>query len=234
MQLATDGHYREYAEMPRLPIKLATPERLQDFHRLTRQRRSQRDYQGLSISREELDALLYTACGVTGSLSWSGREVKLRAYPASGALYAVEIYPIVMRVDGLAPAIYHYRPIENVLELIRPDITRDEIVGVLLPVEREMVAGASAMICLAGSFLRHERKYGQGGYRMMVAEAGHISENLVLTATALGLGARPFGGVFDSLINAELRLEPSEEQFLLSVLIGHTGATIEQRRRDEA
>ena len=77
------------------------------------------------------------------------------------------------------------------------------------------------MICLVGEFRRHETKYGEGGYRMMVAEAGHISQNLVLAATSLGLAARPFGGVFDDLINAELGLDPVEEQFLLSVLIGH-------------
>jgi SagB-type dehydrogenase family enzyme len=87
-----------------------------------------------------------------------------------------------------------------------------------------MVSGAAAMICLVGEFRRHERKYGEGGYRMMVAEAGHISQNLVLSAAALHLSARPFGGVFDALINRQLGLDESEEQFLLSVLVGHTAS----------
>jgi SagB-type dehydrogenase family enzyme len=86
--------------------------------------------------------------------------------------------------------------------------------------EREMVAGVAAMVCLTGLFTRHERKYGQGGYRMLVAEAGHVSQNLVLAATALGVGARPFGGVFDSLVNRALGLDETREQFLLSVVIG--------------
>jgi SagB-type dehydrogenase family enzyme len=76
------------------------------------------------------------------------------------------------------------------------------------------------MICLTGVFPRHERKYGEGGYRMMVAEAGHVSQNLILAATALGLRARPFGGVFDALLNRELGLDAAEEQFLLAVLVG--------------
>jgi SagB-type dehydrogenase family enzyme len=87
-----------------------------------------------------------------------------------------------------------------------------------------MVAGAAALFCLTGCFPRHERKYGQGGYRMLVAEAGHISQNLILAATALGLSARPFGGVFDALLNHDLGLEGLEEQFLLAVLVGHTAA----------
>jgi SagB-type dehydrogenase family enzyme len=95
----------------------------------------------------------------------------------------------------------------------------------MLPMEREMVSGTAVMVCLAGSFRRHERKYGEGGYRMLVAEAGHISQNVVLAATALGLSARPFGGVFDDLLNHDLGLNGSDEQYLLSVLIGHAGSS---------
>jgi nitroreductase len=62
---------------------------------------------------------------------------------------------------------------------------------------------------------------------MLVAEAGHISQNLILAATALGLSARPFGGVFDDLLNRDLGLNAAEEQFLLAVVVGHTG----ERRR---
>ena len=58
---------------------------------------------------------------------------------------------------------------------------------------------------------------------MLVAEAGHISQNLILAATALGLSARPFGGVFDALLNHDLGLDGADEQFLLAVLIGHAG-----------
>jgi nitroreductase len=58
---------------------------------------------------------------------------------------------------------------------------------------------------------------------MLVAETGHISQNLILTATALGLSARPFGGVFDGLLNHDLGLDGNEEQFLLGVLVGLSG-----------
>ena len=220
MRLALDGAYRAYPDAPRLGVSRRVPDRLRDFHALTRQRRSCREYLGLAVSREDFDALLCTACGVTGAISRAGHEVKLRAYPSSGALYAVEIYPLVLAVEGLEPAVYHYRAVEEVLEVVKPGIDRARIVSAMLPVERGMVAGAAAMICLSGVFSRHERKYGEGGYRMMVAEAGHISQNLILAATALGLSARPFGGVFDALLNRELGLEEAEEQFLLAVLVG--------------
>ena len=222
LRLATDGNYRAYPEAARVAVSQSVPDRLRPFHALTRSRRSFRDYRGLALDRSDFDALLHTSCGVTGTMPWAGREVKLRAYPSSGALYAVEIYPVVFRVEGLAPAVYHYRAVENVLEVVRPDIDPATLVGASLPVEREMVAGAAALFCLTGCFPRHERKYGQGGYRMLIAEAGHISQNIVLTATALGVGARPFGGVFDALLNHDLGLDQTEEQFILAVLVGHT------------
>ena len=223
LRLATDGSYRAYPEAPRIAVSQSVPDRLRTFHALTRSRRSTRDYRGLGLGRDDFDALLHTACGVTGAMPWAGREVKLRAYPSSGALYAVETYPVVFRVEGLEPAVYHYRAVENVLEVVRPMIDPARIVGAALPVEREMVAGAAALFCLTGCFPRHERKYGEGGYRMLVAEAGHISQNLILAATALGLSARPFGGVFDDLLNHDLGLDGAEEQFLLAVLVGHAG-----------
>jgi SagB-type dehydrogenase family enzyme len=224
LRLATDGGYRELAGAPRIALGEVLPDRLRAFHALTRARRSRRDYDGRPLSREDFDALLRTACGVTGALPWSGRQVKLRAYPSSGALYAVEIYPVVFRVEGLQPAVCHYRPAENLLEVVRAPIAPEHIVAAALPVEREMMASVAAMVCLVGHLPRHERKYGQGGYRMMVAEAGHISQNLVLAATALGLSARPFGGVFDDLLNEDLGLDEDREQFLLAVLVGHAGA----------
>ena len=224
LRLATDGSYRAYPDAPRIAVSQSVPDRLRAFHALTRSRRSHRDYRGLALSRSDFDALLHTACGVTGSMPWAGREVKLRAYPSSGALYAVEIYPVVFRVEGLEPAVYHYRAVENVLEVVRPGLDPASVVGAALPVEREMVAGAAALFCLTGCFPRHERKYGEGGYRMLVAEAGHISQNLILAATALGLSARPFGGVFDDLLNHDLGLDGAEEQFLLAVLVGHSSS----------
>jgi SagB-type dehydrogenase family enzyme len=235
LELATDGRYRSYQEASARAVSQSVPERLRAFHALTRARRSSRDYGGLGMSRTDFDALLSCACGVTGEMPWSGREVKLRAYPSSGALYAVEIYPVVFRVEGMEEAVYHFRVLEETLERVR-NIDRGRFVTAALPVEREMVTNAAAMICLTGVFPRHERKYGQGGYRMMVAEAGHVSQNLILAATALGLSARPFGGVFDSLLNQELGLNDAEESFLLAVLVGHLAgspgpSTVEIQRR---
>jgi len=224
LQLVMDGDDGACPGPSRIALSREVPQRLGPLHALTRSRRSRRDFNGQPLGRNDFDALLHTACGVTGAMQWSGREVKLRAYPASGGLYAVQIYPVVLRVEDLAPGIYRYRCVENSLEVVKEDIDRAVFIDAMLPAERQMVAGVAAMFCLTGRFPRHERKYGEGGYRMLVAETGHISQNLILTAVALGLSARPFGGVFDDLLNRDLGLDGDEEQFLLSVLVGHAGS----------
>src|SRR5205814_9841242 len=119
LRLATDGDYRTYPGAPRIAVGQSIPSRLRTFHALTRSRRSSRDYRGLALGRDDFDALLHTACGLTGTMSWAGREVKLRAYPSSGALYAVEISPVVFRVEGLEPAVYQFRAVEKAPEVIR-------------------------------------------------------------------------------------------------------------------
>jgi SagB-type dehydrogenase family enzyme len=229
LRLAMDHDHRVDPGASRIALSQSVPERLLGFHALTRARRSPRDFKGLSLNRGDFDALLHTACGTTGGIKWGDREVKLRAYPSSGALYAVEVYPIVLRVVGLSPGIYRYRPDENCLAVVQHGIDQNRFIDAMLPTERDMVAGVAAVFCLSGRFARHETKYGEGGYRMLVAETGHISQNLILTAVALGLSARPFGGVFDGLLNRHLGLDAGDEQFLLAVLVGHADALPFQR-----
>ena len=48
--------------------------------------------------------LLYLSGGITAGLHGNAR----RAAPSSGALYPIEVYAVVHRVDGLEPGVYHY------------------------------------------------------------------------------------------------------------------------------
>jgi SagB-type dehydrogenase family enzyme len=224
LRLVTDEDYRSFPDADKVPLLCTSVlDSVAPLNAILRARRSYREYEGTPIQRVEFDNLLETACGITGAIEWAGRSVKLRAYPSSGGLYAVEVYPVVFAVDELQAGVYHYQAKERVLEIVRPKIDQRSFVDAALPEEREMLSGVATMICLVAEFPRHERKYGEGGYRMLVAEAGHISENLILVATAMGLAARPFGGVFDELLNRELGFDGDEEQFLLSVIVGHAG-----------
>lgn len=199
------------------------PDELMPLYALTRARRSTLDYRRVPITRAELAAILETACGITGTSAWNDREIPLRAYPSSGGLYAVNVLLAAFDVTGLDPGLYRYAPSDSALEEVKAGDLRAEFAAAAVPGQHTSIRNVAAMVCLTANFPRHERKYGAGGYRMLAAEAGHISQAIILACTALGLKARPCGGLFDRLVNATLSLDVLVEQFLLSVLIGRDG-----------
>ncbi|GEM_PF-5761780 len=186
-----------------------------------RQRRSPSSYDASPITVDHLGQLLGGACGVTGELVMGDRRLPLRAYPSPGALYAVDIYVIPTRVDGLAGGVFHYDPERHALVGVH-DRPVDPV-SFCLPDVRAVMGGIAAFIALSISLPRATRKYGDESYRILVAEAGCIAENLVLVAHALGLRAGPFTGVFDSLVDQAIGVEPVDGRFVVGVLVGREG-----------
>jgi SagB-type dehydrogenase family enzyme len=92
----------------------------------------------------------------------------------------------------------------------------------VFPDSQGVIAGAALFIALTAVFDRAERKYGEGVYRSVAAEAGCLAQNLLLVATAMGLRAGPFTAVFDDLLNRQLGLEGEAEEFILGVVVGHS------------
>lgn len=189
--------------------------------RVLRQRRSAMSYDAAPISLNELGQLLGRACGVTGELVIENRRLPLRAYPSPGALYAVDAFVIPSRVTGLAKGAFRYDPERHVLVTIsdRPI----DPASFSLPDVRGVVDGIAAFIALSINIARATQKYGDESYRILVAEAGCIAENLVLVAHALGLRAGPFTGVFDRLVDQAVGLPPEDASFVVGVLVGHAG-----------
>lgn len=194
---------------------------IDSLSRVLRQRRSPTSYDSSPISADHLGQLLGGACGVTGELVMVDRRIPLRAYPSPGALYAVDVYVIPTRVEGLPNGVFRYDPERHALVTVHD--RRVDPVSFCLPDVRAVVDGIAAFIALSISLPRATRKYGDESYRILVAEAGCIAENLVLVAHALGLRAGPFTGVFDSLVDQSIGLERDEARFVVGVLIGREG-----------
>jgi len=76
-------------------------------------RRSVRDYAAQPLTLDALSRLLHAAQGITEP------RRSFRAAPSAGALYPIELYPVVRDVAGLEPGIYHYAVQEHALELVQ-------------------------------------------------------------------------------------------------------------------
>lgn len=184
-----------------------------------RRRRSRRDFLPKPISLEQLARLLYYANGITGARAAYGRpEYPLHAAPSAGGLAPIELYPVIHAVEGLEPGLYRYEPLAHALEYRRAGEFRREVVDLCL--EQDFVANAAVVIWLGAVYERTREKYGERAYRYVHLDAGHVSENLLLEATALGLGACCVGAFYDDDVNAFLGLDGEREFAVLAVAVG--------------
>jgi SagB-type dehydrogenase family enzyme len=70
---------------------------------------------------------------------------------------------------------------------------------------------APCLLSFAAVMRRTAAKYGSRAARYVHLEAGHAAQNVLLTATAMGLGATPVGAFDDSALARVLGLERSAE-----------------------
>jgi SagB-type dehydrogenase family enzyme len=184
-----------------------------------RRRRSVRDFAPEPLRLDELSTLLYAAYGITGAMAGGDPDddvQQLRTCPSGGALFPLELAVLANDVDGLSEGLHHYAPFEHLLEEFGPV---DEEAFTAAMVDRDY-AEAPAVVLVSAVFWRSRFKYGQRGYRFALLEAGHLAQNLLLTATALGLGAFPIGGFYDRRLDDLLGLDGVNESSLYAVPVG--------------
>jgi SagB-type dehydrogenase family enzyme len=68
---------------------------------------------------------------------------------------------------------------------------------------------------------RNQFKYAELGYRLMVLEAGHLAQNILLVAQAQGLGTLPVCGFYDDRMHDFLEIDGVDEVCLYLLVIGH-------------
>lgn len=175
-------------------------------------RRSKRTYASGSLSLEHLSRVLHAACGITDEARG------FRAAPSAGALYPIDVYPVIHDVAGLEAGLYHYVPAGHELELLRRDDLRAAMV--VAGIGQEMVGRAQVCLVLSAIFQRTRWRYRERTYRYVLLEAGHIAQNVYLAATALGLGACAVGAFLDGDLNQLLRIDGRDEASLTIVTLG--------------
>ena len=177
---------------------------------ILQQRRSVREYQDASLSLEEIGQLLWAAQGIT-------HPQGLRTAPSAGALYPLELYVAVGRVEGLTEGIYHYDPRKHQLKMIAPGDQREAIARAA--VGQSWIADAAAVVAFTAVYARTARKYGGRSKRYVHIEVGHAAQNLYLQAEELGLGTVDVGA-FDDSDMAELLHLPADTEPVMLMPVG--------------
>lgn len=170
-----------------------------------RRRRSVREFTREQLTDAELSQLLWAAQGITHPSGY-------RTAPSAGALYPLEIY--VATRDGL----FHYEPRQHHLMRVQTKDPRPALERAAL--DQDAVAAAPTVFVVSGIPRRTAAKYGGRAERYVLLEAGHVAQNLLLQAAALGLGAVPIGAFHDAKIREAMGL-PNDEIPLYLVPVGH-------------
>ena len=112
--------------------------------------------------------------------------------PSGGGLHPIEAYVLVQRLQSVPPGLYHYHSTGHALQPLKLLDAASAAAHA-----RELVAGqdwfatAPVLVLMAARFKRNFWKYRNHAkaWRAIHLDAGHLSQNLYVSATELGCGA---------------------------------------------
>ncbi len=226
---------------PRVELTRPDPEEIirrdPPFSRVQDERRSIREYGATPVDVRQLGEFLYRAGRVTrqarSEVATPAGLVPMdfawRPFPGGGALYELELYPIVRRCGGLEPGLYHYDPFEHALEFVS---AAGSAAGLLEEAGR--AAGIApdriqVLIVVAARFGRVFWKYSGIGYATILKDVGSLYQTMYLVATAMGLAPCAVGAGNPEEFASASGNPPLVEGSVGEFLLGSRGVADEPR-----
>ncbi len=191
-----------------------------EFPRVLLARRTHREFSRAPVALSAIASLLYYTWGITGRirsriLGW----LPGRTSPSGGARHPGEIYLLALRVQGLAPGLYHYDTRRHCLELLRRGRFARRAVGYC---GGQSHAGkAAALFLMTAAFPRVMWKYRVArAYRVVLIDAGHLCQTFLLTATWLGLAPFSVMAISERRIERDIGIDGVSEAALYVAGVG--------------
>jgi SagB-type dehydrogenase family enzyme len=189
------------AQAPQQPRDIQLPTAQTDgkvsVERAIATRRSVREFAPTALSTAEIGQLAWAGQGITDAAG-----VK-RAAPSAGALYPMEMY--FFTPDG----VFHYLPKTHSLVSVADVDRRAALSDAALA--QTSIRQSPCVVVLTAVPERTKPRYKDRTPRYIAMEAGHIGQNVLLEASALGLAAVPIGAFTDEKVGQVLQLKAGEE-----------------------
>jgi len=174
------------------------------------------------MSQQQLAFMLWSAQGVR---SYRGNVATFRVVPSGGARHPFETYISVQNVDGLKPGWYRYLPLENVgnkcvhIEWLGEI---EDYKGTISSMLAGQTWAAEAPVVLFYSCIpyRAEWRYVEAAHRVMLIDLGHLGQNVMLSAEALGLGSCCMAAFNQELCDNALGFDGINEYIVYAVSVG--------------
>jgi SagB-type dehydrogenase family enzyme len=174
------------------------------------------------ITVEELGELLYRVARVRGVMYDGHQELSSRPYPAGGACYELELYPLVNLCAGVAPGLYHYEPSGHALELVAEPGPPTILLSEYSRITAVMDTPPQVVLLIAARFGRVMWKYESMAYALVLKHVGVLYQTLYLTATAMGLAPCALGGGNSDAFCAAAGSDYYEETTVGEFIIGRS------------
>ena len=195
-------------EGPTVPLPAPRKEGAVGVEAALAARRSVRAFSKEPLTLAEVGQLLWAAQGVTGP---DGK----RTAPSARHLYPLELAVVAQNVEGLPGGSYRYLPARHALELLAPARGGEPMLA--RATTQPQVLAAPAVFVVAAAYERMDA--GARSRTWTDYEAGLASENLLLQAAALRLGAVVVGGMDAAAARAAVRF-PGREQVIVLIPAG--------------
>jgi putative peptide maturation dehydrogenase len=130
--------------------------------------------------------------------------------PSGGALHPIEAYVLAQRIEGVAPGLYYYHPVDHTLEPVRlMESGQAAALATQLVADQQWFADAPMQVVMAARVERNFWKYRNHlkALKAIVLDGGHLSQTFYLLSTEAGLAAFITAAVNDVDIERALGLD---------------------------
>lgn len=195
-------------------IELTEPDFLPDkqinFLEMIELRSTVRQYdEEEQLTNKELSYLLWCTQGI--KMAFPTKTI--RNVPSAGGRNALETFLYIRRVEGIEPGLYRFLPLEHKLLCVSNDPDMES--KICDEFSTVGVAKKAAVVFIwTAVYERMACLFGERAYRYIYLDAGHVCQNLYLTAQAIDLKVCALGAFDDEQLNKNLGLD-GEEQFVV-------------------
>jgi len=215
------SNYKVYPTAKNIKLDKEIPNQTLTIVDVLTKRKSIRSFSTRPVTKKELSFLLWASTGIQRK----EHGYEFRTAPSAGALYPIETYILVNRVENVMKGLYHYNIVDHALEELRLGDLGVELSDAALG--QEMVALVPLVFIWSAIFERSKWKYRQRAFRYVYLDAGIIGENLTLSATGIGLGSCQIGAFFDDEVNQILGLDGIAESAIYLSVVGFPSGRVQ-------
>ena len=179
-------------------------------------RKSIRNSGEAALSISELSYLLWCTQGIKEIVSDIATK---RTVPSAGARHALETTLLVNRVEGLEPGLYRYLSIEHQLGMLKKD---DHIGDAIVKASfgQDFIKSSAVTFIWIAVIYRMKWRYGERSYRYIFLDAGHVAQNLYLSAESIRCGVCAIAAFSDDEMNRILNIDGKEQFVIYMATVG--------------